>query len=70
MDFGFAILEDRFLVKGLTGAGVVALIWRGRNEWSELRMSLRDLAGSCRLRFVSDEEAVLFAAEHPEGGLP
>jgi hypothetical protein len=70
MDFGFAILEDRFLVKGLTTAGVAALIWRRRNEWSELRVSLRELASSCRLRFVSDEEAELFVAEHPDGSLP
>ena len=66
-DFGFAVLEDHFLVKGLTTAEVAALIWRGRDQWSELRLSLRELARSCRLRFVSDEEAELFVAEHPDG---
>jgi hypothetical protein len=55
-DFTYAVLEDSLLVRGSSSGATLPSILR-ESEWELLRMPLSDLAVTCRLRLISDEEA-------------
>jgi hypothetical protein len=58
--FTYAVMEEQALVKGFLDAPVRPLVWRGDDGWSVLGMPLGELAGCCRVRIITDDEATAF----------
>ncbi len=63
-DFMYVLMGDRHLLKGSLNAAVPSLLWRGGEEWQEVRIPLCELSRMTRLRVLCDDEAERFLGTH------
>jgi hypothetical protein len=64
-DFTYVLMGGRHLLRGSLHGPVPSLMWRGGEDWQEVRIPLCELTRMTHLRVLCDEEAERFLDIRP-----